>query len=226
MNGIGVYTAVSPYIDRYAESVPVKAGKSSSETSDTATPQRTTLTISSTALQLLANDERISKQALESISPTKRDVKRILDTLQGPEYAANRAIHNKEIPKTDDPILLDRAKQATAYLSGLSEDYKSSTANPFSGMSRDDLDKIVYDDSGTYTVNERLAARYAANEQEWQWRKEAVAKAVDEWNSTGKMTDFFKSALEHFKSLPLVERLEYPDNYTDELTRKIDGTWQ
>lgn len=54
-------------------------------------------------------------------------------------------------PATTDSIA--SAKSATAFV-----DSGGNTPNPFSSLSRTALTKIIYDQSGTYTTNQRLAA--------------------------------------------------------------------
>ncbi len=43
-----------------------------------------------------------------------------------------------------------------------------------------------------------------------------------EYNSTGKLTNFFKSVLDHFKELPAIEQAQYPKDYASDLQSKID----
>jgi len=66
----------------------------------------------------------------------------------------------------------------------------------------DQLALITYDDSGTFTVNERRAALEESAKQEFAWRQKVVAEAEFEYNSTGKLTNFSQSVLDHYKGLP------------------------
>jgi len=84
------------------------------------------------------------------------------------------------------------------------------------------LSNIIYDDSGTYTVNERHAAWRESYDQEEAWREKVAAQAMAEYNSTGKLTNFFKSVLDHFKELPAIEQAQYPKDYASDLQSKID----
>ncbi|MFD2835822.1 hypothetical protein ACFS3C_01965 [Azotobacter vinelandii] len=108
----------------------------------------------------------------------------LLDQIIGDSYHYNQELHDAEVPNTDDPKLLARAEQATDFVNGKG-------SNPFKGMSRDQLALIAYDDSGTFTVNERRAAYLEAADQEQVWRRKVVAQATDEYNRTGKLTNFF-----------------------------------
>jgi hypothetical protein len=58
---------------------------------------------------------------------------------------------DRERPPNSDPASLDRARQATRFTYGLSP-------NPFAGLTWEELNSIVYDESKTYTLNERRAA--------------------------------------------------------------------
>lgn len=142
-----------------------------------------------------------------------------MSQIQGDTYFANKAKHDAEIPKTSDPELLARAKQATEFVNRSSNN--GNEKNPFAGLSREQLASIVYDDSGTYTVNERRAASYEADRQEEVWRVKVINQAIAEYNSTGKLTNFFTSVLDHFKELPAIEQAQYPKDYASDLESKI-----
>jgi hypothetical protein len=58
---------------------------------------------------------------------------------------------DREMPASSDPARLARAKQAMRFTYGLSP-------NPFDGLTREELNAIAYDESKTYTLNERRAA--------------------------------------------------------------------
>ena len=139
----------------------------------------------------------------------------LLNKITGPEYIANRAMYNAEIPDSSDPERLARAAQATKFVNG-------DGRNPFAGFTREQLALVTYDDSGIYTTNERRAAWEASTDQEYAWRKEVVAKAMAEYNSSGKLTNFFSAVLEHFKTLPDIEQAQYPDNYETKLQKWIE----
>ena len=139
----------------------------------------------------------------------------LLSKITGTTYDANRAVYNAEVPDSSDPERLARAVQASKFVNG-------NGSNPFAGLSRDSLALISYDDSGLYTTNERRAAWEEAFDQESAWRKEFAAKAMAEYNSTGKLTDSFSAALEHFKTLPAIEQAQYPGDYEAKLQSWID----
>ena len=139
----------------------------------------------------------------------------LLKKITGPDYDANRAINNAEVPDSSDPERLGRAADATKFVNG-------SGKNPFAGLSRDQLALITYDDSGLYTTNERRAAWEESYDQEYAWRQDVVAKAMAEYNSSGKLTGFFSEVLDHYKTLPAIEQAQYPENYEAKLQKWID----
>ena len=139
----------------------------------------------------------------------------LLKKITGTTYDASRAARHAETPDSSDPERVARAAEATAFVSGNGK-------NPFAGLSRESLALITYDDSGLYTTNERRAAWEESYDQEYSWRKEVVAQAMAEYDSSGKLTDFFSSVLKHYETLPAIEQAQYPDNYAAKLQKWID----
>jgi hypothetical protein len=196
---------------------------SSEQTGDqsVSTQNKSTATISTLASQLAASASRAEERDSSlSRSELGEKAKRLLDRISGDLYQLNKAQHDSEVPKTDNPELLARAKQATAFLNDADRGGHS-VKNPFAGLSRDQLANIIYDDSGTFTVNEQRAAWYESYDQELVWRKQVAAKAMEEYNKTGKLTNFFQEVLDHFKSLPVIEQAQYPNDYASDLESKI-----
>ena len=180
-----------------------------------------TLTISTLASQLAASASRAEERDKTLTRSELADkAKSILNHIVGDSYYANKTLHDSEIPKSSDQELLSRAKQATAFVNDTSRDGPS-IKNPFSSLSREQLANIIYDDSGTYTVNERHAAWRESYDQEEAWREKVAAKAMAEYNSTGKLTNFFSSVLDHFKELPAIEQAQYPKDYASDLESKV-----
>ena len=120
----------------------------------------------------------------------------------------------RQVPQPNDAAAAKSAAAATAFV-----DRKG--PNPFAGLSREQLSAISNDDSGTFTINERRAAFTQAYQEEEAWRTQVVAQAMQEYNTTGKMTKFFKSVLAHFNTLPQLEQSQYPANYASDLEGKI-----
>lgn len=137
----------------------------------------------------------------------------------GEDYIETKARYDAEVPDTDDPELLARARQATEYINGVVTDGRGK--NPFSGMPRDQLTLIIYDDSGAFTVNERRSAQHEVGQQEEAWRQIVIAKSGMEYSNTGKTTDFYKNVLEHYRGLPAIEQSQYPVDYEARLLLDI-----
>ncbi|MGO5000493.1 hypothetical protein [Oceanisphaera sp. W20_SRM_FM3] len=181
-----------------------------------------TLTISTLASQLADSASRAeARDTTLSRSELAGKANSLIDQIIGDAYQANKAKHNNEVPKTDDPELLARAKQATEFVTS-SDSGSRSVKNPFGSLSTEQLSHIIYDDSGNYTVNERRAAYYESYDREQVWRVKVAAQAMDEYNRTGKMTNFFSAVLDHFKELPAIEQAQYPQNYASDLESKIN----
>ncbi len=195
------------------------------QTSDTSPNQGAssgTQTISTLARQLAASASRAEERDRTLTRSELADkAKSILNQTVGDAYYANKARHDSEVPKTGDPELLARAKQATAFVNDAARG-RTTIKNPFLGLSREQLSSIIYDDSGTYTVNERHAAWRESYDQEEAWREKVCAQAMDEYNRTGKLTNFFREGLEHYKNLPAIEQAQYPKDYASDLQSKID----
>ncbi|WP_426117851.1 hypothetical protein [Pseudomonas sp. DSP3-2-2] len=133
-------------------------------------------------------------------------------------YEGLKNIHNREVPKTDDPDLLNRAEQATAFLTKRFAGDEGGKS-PFSGLSREQLVLIAYDDKGPYTVNERRVA-WGDEKIESDWRFKTVAQGSLEASVTGKYPKFLTEALEHYRALPAIEQAQYDEGYE---TRLLDN---
>lgn len=173
--------------------------------------QKDTSSISSLSLQLSESAARASARD-SSLSRKELGAKasELLSQISGDGYFANKKAIDAEVPDTDDPVLLARAENATQFVNG-------SGKNPFAGMSTDQLSLIIYDDSGSFTTNERRAALSESSDREQAWRQMVVANAMAEYNGTGKLTKFFTAALEHYKDLSAIEQAQYPDSYEAKL---------
>ncbi|MGP9663955.1 hypothetical protein ACT3TY_04930 [Halomonas sp. AOP22-C1-8] len=165
--------------------------------------------LSDSALRAEERDASLDRKALGQ----KADA--LLSQITGQGYHNNRARYDAEVPNTDDPELLERAKQATSFVNGRG-------SNPFSGLSQDQLVLIIYDDSGTFTTNERRAAWREDYDQREAWNQAVVARGKLEYSQTGKMTDFFKEVLGNYNNLPPIMQAQYPDFYAPRLEHLIE----
>ncbi|MGV6475691.1 hypothetical protein [Azotobacter vinelandii] len=204
-----------------ASSVTTATGRAQETPSTTKTSSATITSVTSSSISTLARQlsEAAARAEVRDMSLSYKELGQkaatLLDQIIGDSYHYNQELHDAEVPNTDDPKLLARAEQATDFVNGKG-------SNPFKGMSRDQLALIAYDDSGTFTVNERRAAYLEAADQEQVWRRKVVAQATDEYNRTGKLTNFFIEVLEHYKELPAIEQAQYPSDYAARLQGMID----
>lgn len=218
MVAITAYTSLAqqPLTSRAAETTSHDEALNTDTNTDTASTLGSTSTVSNLARQL---SEAASRAEVRNASLSRKELGQkasaLIDQVIGDSYQAHKAQHDAEVPDTDDPKLLARAEQATQFSNG-------SGTNPFKGLSRDQLALIAYDESGSFTVNERRAAWIEAYDQEEAWRQKVVAKAMDEYNRTGKLTNFFTEVLAHYKELPAIEQAQYPADYASQLQSMID----
>ena len=157
-------------------------------------------------------DARTSKLSHDALGDKVRaTIAKITYTLTPDSLAAMA----REVPDPADADALASAAAANAYVADLSR------PNPFAGRSRDQLSAIVNDESGAFTTNEKRAAYCQAYAEEQAWLSRVVADGMNEYHRTGKMTNFFASALDHFKALPRAEQSLYPSDYADDLQDKV-----
>jgi hypothetical protein len=102
---------------------------------------------------IVANDtgDYTVNERRAALAERDKQEKTIRDTLATPLSAAARHDADKEIPVSVDAARLAQARQATRFAYNLD-------SNPFAGLTRDELNAIVYDETKSYTVNERRAA--------------------------------------------------------------------
>jgi len=136
---------------------------------------------------------------------------------------ANSGTRAMEVPKTQDPELLDRARAASAFVTRTLAGDKNARS-PFENLSREQLNLIAYDDGGSFTLNERRAAWQGVQKMDEAWRKTALAQGNIEQIRTGKASKFYNEALNYFKSLPTIEKaVNYPKNAEAILESRIKG---
>jgi len=178
--------------------------------------------ISTLSRQLSDSAERAEKRDNSMSRSQLGDLARKLsDQFSGNVYTILKATHDREVPETDDPELLARARQATKYVNNAATGARD-VKSPFAGLSREQLTLIAYDDGGAYTVNERRAADYGISGMEEQWRKKVVALSWVESSSNSNRPKFFTEVLAHYKTLPLIDQAQYPADYELRLQARID----
>lgn len=144
------------------------------------------------------------------------------EQIWGNSYYANKAMHDKEVPNTSDRELLARAKSATDFVN-LPTKWDQTAKNPFAGLSSDQLTLIAYDDSGSYTVNERQAASYGAYRIEQAWKKKVCDMMMEEYARTGEAETpkVLAELLSYYRALPRIEQAQHPEGYEAGLQSKL-----
>ncbi|WP_268799220.1 hypothetical protein [Pseudomonas huanghezhanensis] len=133
-----------------------------------------------------------------------------VDKFSGNNKELNDASRAREIPVNDDHESVSRARNATDYITRLVAG-DTGARNPFERLSRDELTLIAYDDKGNFTLNERRAAYEGIGDLEQRWRQETVERGNAEQARIGRSPQFFADVLDHYKSLPAIEKaLSYP----------------
>lgn len=109
---------------------------------------------------------------------------------------------DRELPPSSDPQRLRQAEQATQSLYGRAP-------NPFAGMSRAALADIVYDESGTYTINERYAAAAQRAEIDRTYWTPLFQRA----QASGDWRAVIEAGIAFYNNLTPLEQTAYPANY-------------
>lgn len=209
MVSITSYSSASSSLSSTAQTQSTQQAASSDTTTTVQTEESSSASSSVSSLaRLLADaatraEERDSSLSREELAQKASSINKFLVQAS---YTANRAKYATETPDSDDPARLAQAQQATDYVN-------ENGSNPFKGLSYDQLTLIIYDESGDFTVNERIAAWDEAYDQEQVYRRAAAARAVAEYNSTFKITDALNESLDYYENLPLIEQVQYPEDY-------------
>jgi hypothetical protein len=102
---------------------------------------------------IVANDtgDYTVNERRAALAERDKQEKGIRDTLAVKLSEDARHDADRETPISVDPARLAQARQATRFAYKLDD-------NPFAGLTRDELNAIVYDETKSFTVNERRAA--------------------------------------------------------------------
>ncbi|MCD5977407.1 hypothetical protein [Pseudomonas quasicaspiana] len=185
-----------------------------SSKTDTASVSTLSRQLGESAVRAEAREKSMTREQLGEFA------KKTVDHILGESYVVNKARHDAEVPKTDDPVLIERARLATIYVNkSVAQD--PTAKNPFADLTLEQAVLIAYDDKGSYTVNERQAAWSRSSSLEQQWRAGSIARAGQEYSNCGKNPKFMTECLEHYKALPATERARYDKGYESRLETSI-----
>ncbi|WP_425642496.1 hypothetical protein ACPUEK_04665 [Marinomonas gallaica] len=183
----------------------------SSDSQSTSGPKISTLAqqLNEAQIRADARDASLDREALADKAKSLRK------QITGPIYYQNKAKHDAEVPDTNDPAHLERAKQATAFTNGTG-------ANPFARLAPDQLTLIVYDESGTFTANERRAALLEQDEQDSAWRISVVNEIMRQWKqNNGDFSEALEGIMEHYNNVPPIEEAQLHSNWRQYLESNI-----
>jgi len=201
--------------ERYSEAAKLKeSAQVGSGKTDTATVSTLSRQLGESAVRAEARDKSMTREQLGEFA------KKTIAHISPESTSAKKTLHDAEIPKTDDPELLERAGQATIYVNKAAAQ-DPTAKNPFSALTREQAVLIAYDDKGPYTANERFAALRHGNNLEEQWRASSIARGTQEYNSSGRTVKFTTECLDHYRALPAIEQARYDEGYEGRLLARI-----
>jgi hypothetical protein len=149
------------------------------------------------------------------------EASRILTQIAESNWRLDRADYKIELPDTTDPELLKRARQAAEYIARYAHGHVGAK-NPFAGLSREQLNLIVYDKEGPYTMDERNAACDEVCEIEGKWNHALWGpERLESAANNGRTPMFYAEVLAHYRTLEPIEEAQYPDIYESRLERQI-----
>lgn len=152
--------------------------------------------LSEASARAALRDSLLSRKELAELAA------QIRDRIGGANYTSAKEFYDAQKPDTDNVELLDRARHATDFINGTG-------SNPFRGLSRDQLSLITYDESGSFTVNERRAASWEADAQHQDWARYIIDKMDAERQRTGRSDDALLETIHYYDSLPRIEVAGY-----------------
>ena len=205
----------TPAFDTTASVAPKAVDKAAAATNDKATFSTLAAQLNESAARAEKRDAGMTHAELGQYGRNR--INEFL--IEGRE--ANSGTRAMEVPKTDDPELLDRAREASAFVTRTLAGDKN-VKSPFQNLSREQLNLITFDDSGAFTLNERRAAWQGVQKMDEDWRKVAINEGMMEQTRTGKATRFYDDALSYLKSLPSIEKaVSYPKGAEATLEARI-----
>ncbi|WP_295471418.1 hypothetical protein [uncultured Pseudomonas sp.] len=153
-------------------------------------------------------------QPAPSLQQARLESARLLAPLTDDVYQQNKATHDAETPATQDGEWLSRTRQATDFLEGRASD-------PFQGLSQPQLALVAWDDSQTFTINERRAAWLTLKSMQNVQQHRFAADAQQELASTGRVENTLKQALTHYRQLSAMEQAQLPEGYIERLEKAL-----
>jgi hypothetical protein len=186
---------------------------------DPVSPRISTLArqLSECAERAAVRDKTLSRDALRDLAS------RVNGELRSDRYTKGDASKIFDRMPTEDPELVARDQQAVRY--NLSVIYRENNVrSPFTELSRKELVLIAYDESNMFTVNERYAALRGANEYEQRLRSDFGRRSQEGFFNQHPYL-FCAEPLVQYRSIPLIEQVQYPDDYESSLETRMLEAW-
>lgn len=173
--------------------------------------------LSECAERAAVRDKTLSRDALRDLAS------RVNGELRSDRYTRGDASRIFDRMPPEDPELVARDQQAVKY--NISLIYRENNAHsPFPELSREELVLIAYDESNTFTFNERYAALRGANEYEQRLRSD-FGRRCQEGVYNQYPCLFYAEPLAQYRSIPLIEQVQYPDDYEASLETRMLEAW-
>jgi hypothetical protein len=189
------------------------------KSAESSTPKISTLArqLSECAERAVVRDKTLSRDALRDLAS------RLSGQLSCARYTKGDITKVFARSSTDAPELIERDRQAVLY--SISSIYReNSVPSPFSGLSREELVLIAYDDTNTFTVNERYAARRDAYQLEQNFREDYCRRS-----SEGAFNQHpflgYAEILTRYRSIPLIEQVQYSEDYEARIESWMLEAW-
>jgi hypothetical protein len=218
ISGRGDNVWISPAQTNTPVAMSVSVNECATHISSRTHPELSTLSrqLAESALRAEVRDQSMARRELGI------EASRLLDQIAGDDYQALKQSHDAQRPDTDDSELLARAEQATDFITRADRGDRS-VKSPFAALSREQLNLILYDETGPYTINERRAAWYGVFKIEQNWNQQVMRlydmeAAANISNRPQTNTEI----IAHYRTLPAIEQAQYPDNYESRLQAEID----
>jgi hypothetical protein len=190
-------------------------------------PQPDTVSLSSLGRSVSTAISRAEAATEGKSTGELRAIVKRAETHLNDDWRRDAATFAKETPKGADEGRVAISRQATSYikqLTTLPRPAGIARENPFFGLSRTELSAIQYDESGSFTTNDRRAAVSEVGRQYGEWSAAVCARAMKEHALTGKTTDFLKEVLAYFDALPAIDRAALPKGYMERLRMEVHAS--
>jgi hypothetical protein len=186
--------------------VGVSATTESSSSSDTAT-------VSTIAQQMAAQAKTwstFSRSDLQGIHDRAYDT---ITKLDDKFLRSGMSVFDADIT-TGTPEQISRATTFRNYMVALHSSPPTKVSNPYSGLSREVLSSILYDESGAHSTSEKYAAFAEQSKQDYEYFSMLGASAT----ASGDHRQFYQGVVNFYDALSPVEQSVYPLDFKQQVS--------